>query len=161
MNSVVQQGLGDIHSRHAVFVFQMLQAHDELVHADLVVGHLIDVGELHPHIVGVQHGVLSRRRYALPSQGQNVGKRLHHHQEVAVELFYLADGALLYAEGKVAGLVLHRTASGQELRQELFAAHRPAAGSSASVGGGKCLVQIQMYHVKSHIAGPHNAHDGV
>ena len=131
------------------------------MHADFVVGHLIDVGELHPHVVGVQHGVLSRRRYALPSQRQNVGKRLHYHQEVAVELFHLADGMLLHAEGQISGLVLHRTAAGQELRQELFAAHRPAAGSAASVGRGKCLVQIQMHHVKSHVSGPHNAHDGV
>ena len=45
--------------------------------------------------------------------------------------------------------------------QEVLAADRARAGAAAAVRRGERLVQIQMDAVKAHVAGAHDAHDGV
>ena len=94
MNAVVQKCLGNIHGIHVLVVFHLLQTHDELMHAGLAVGHVIDIRQLHPHIVGIQHRVAGSLRYALLSKGQDIGQCLNHHQEVAVEHLHIPNGFL-------------------------------------------------------------------
>ena len=148
MDAVVEHGLGHVQGRYAGFFLQFLQRHHKLVHADPVVGHRKNVGQLHPHVIGVQHGVLRGLRNALASDGQQVGQCADHHQEIAAERPHVADG-------------FRRIFPGQERRQELLAAAGTAARTAAAVRRGKCLVQVQVHHVKAHVARTCDAHDGI
>ena len=87
-----------------------------------------------PHeIVGVEDGVLRRLRDALPAQRQQIGQRLHHHQEVAVEGSHLQV------------LPLRQNGGLRQIRfQKRLAAHSACAGPAAAVGGGEGLVQVHV-----------------
>ena len=77
------------------------------------------------------------------------------------------------AHGEFTGLLLiksYHEARGDKKRNKIIipdAAHgtNPASASTtwatATVRGGKGLMQIEMYHIKAHIAGPYHAHNGM
>ena len=94
MDAVIQKGLGDIHGGYILVMLHLLQTHDKLMHAGLVIGHVIDIRQLHPHIVGIQHCIAGSLRDALLSKGQDIGQCLNHHQEVAVEHLHIPKGLL-------------------------------------------------------------------
>ena len=66
----VEHALGKVERGDARLLVEIDKRHDELVHADLVIGHGELLRELHAHIVGVEHGVLRRLGDALPAQRQ-------------------------------------------------------------------------------------------
>lgn len=85
MDAPVDEALGHIQRRDAGLLLELLQPQHEFVHTDAVKGGLEGALNAPHEIVGVEDGVLRRLRDALPAQRQQVGQRLHHHQEVAVE----------------------------------------------------------------------------
>ena len=160
MDAEVQQPLGHVHGGDAGVVGQALEGHDELVHAQAWVGHVIPVGQLLHQVVGVEHRPGGSLGDALLAQGEEVGQGLHHHQEVAVEAAHLAHGLGGGVQG-IAPLRLLHPGGGEEGLQHGLAAHRAAARAAAPVGGGEGLVEVQVDAVKPHVPGPDVAHDGV
>ena len=131
------------------------------MHAQTRAGHVIDVGQFGPHVVGVEHRVPGRIRYALPAKSQDVGQGLHHHQEVAVEGLNASDGLSRFLKGQGSVGIFYRNHAGQEGSQKGFAAYGSAPRTSAAVRGGEGFVEVQMDHVKAHIPRPYDAHNGV
>ena len=150
MDTPVDETLGHIQRRDAGLLLELLQPQHELMHTDAVKGGLEGALNAPHEIVGVEDGVLRRLRDALPAQRQQIGQRLHHHQEVAVEGTHLQV------------LPLRQNGGLRQIRlQKRLAAHGACTGPAAAVGGGKGLVQVHVDAVKAHIAGAHNAHNGV
>ena len=160
VDAVVQKALGHVHGGTAGGVLQILEAHDELVHAGAGVGHGVLLAQALHHVVGVEHRVLGRLGDALPAQGEHVREGLHHHGEVAIEVLYPADGVGGLCK-VVPLLILCHNRAGQVGLQEFLAAHRAGAGAAAAVGGGEGLVEVQVDHVKAHVPGTDHAHDRV
>ena len=72
MEIEVQHSLGHIECGNARFLVQPRQVHDELVHADLVIGHVEFSLQARHHVVGVQNSVLRGLGDTLLAEGQHV-----------------------------------------------------------------------------------------
>ena len=139
---------------------QVSDIHDELMHACSIVSHGIDVVQLLPQVVCIQHCVGGRFRNALLAKGHDIGQGPDDDQEVSVEHLDSAHG--LVCNGvMISVLVLADAITRQEVLQEVLASYRAAARSSAAVGRGECLVQVDVNAVESHVAGAYNAHDSI
>ncbi len=152
MDAVVQQRLGHVHGGDAGLVLQVLQGHDELVHAQAGVGHVIAVRQLLHQVVGVEHRARGGLGDALLAQGEEVGQGLHHHQEVAVEGLAPGRWSGPAARSGSSLRLCTTVGAGRKGAKKRLAAHRAAAGAAAAVGGGEGLVQVQVDHVKAHVA---------
>ena len=86
-------------------------------------------------------GILTGLPDAFSSQSQDVGKRPHHHQEVPVEILHLPDTLLCFLSRITLPVFLDPDRR-KEGDQHFLAAHRAASRTSASVGRGKCFVQV-------------------
>ena len=160
MDAAVQKSLGNVQGAHAGFPVQAAQVHDEFVHARSFAGHVVGVPEQVHEVVGVEDRVLGCLGDALPAQGQQVRQGPYHHQEVPLESADAADGRRRRGQLPAVSVGLRHGAR-QELRQMGLAAHGPGAGTAAAVGGGEGLVEVQVDHVKAHVAGTDHAHDRV
>ena len=70
-------------------MLQPFQGHDELVHADSIISHIIMSLQKAHHVVGIQHRIGRGLRNPLLAQSQNIGKGTDHHQEIAAEAAHL------------------------------------------------------------------------
>ena len=148
MNAVIQHGLRHIQRRHTGLMLQLFQTDDEFMHAGPVICQWKDILQLFFHIVGVQYSVLSRCRYTLPTDGEDIGQRLHCYQEVAAEGTHVSDAFRAVLSRQIFG-------------QERLAAAGAASRTAASVRRREGFVQVHMDHVKAHVAGTGDAHDRV
>ena len=153
MNARVEQSLGDVQRAHARLLLHALQRHHELVHADAVIRHVVGVLQAVHHVVGIEHGVFRRLADARRPQRQDVAQGFEGDGEIAVKSAYLPHA--LFARTPA------ETAVRQKRTKERLAAHGAASRPAASVRGGKRLVQVEVHHVKTHVAGAHHAHDRV
>ena len=145
---MVEHGLGHIQSGHAGLLLQLLQTDDKLMHAGAIISQRIDILQLFFHIVGIQYGIFSCRRYSLATDREDVRQRLHRHQEVAAERAHVSDALRTFLPRQILG-------------QERLAAARAASRTAAAVRCREGLVQIHMDHVKAHVARARDAHDRV
>ena len=158
---MVDEGLGHVHGGDPGLLLQVVEGEHELVHAGAVaVGDIIGPPQLLPQVVGVEHRPLGGLGDALGAQGEDVAEGLHHHGEVAVKALDAADALGRVPELQAVRPLLH-VEDGEEILQELLAAHGAGARSAAAVGGGEGLVEVQVDQVEAHVAGADHAHDGV
>lgn len=160
MDAEVQECLGNIEGGDIVFFVEFFQAHDELVHADAVVGHRIDVFQLLHHVVGVEDGIVCEFRDAVAAVDHQIGQGAYHDQEVSVEAGQIADafgGAFVMRVFSGAGDPVAR----KIIAQEVLASDRTAARTAAAVRGGEGLMQVQVNDVEPDVSRTHNADNGV
>ena len=161
MDALVQHGLGDVGGGDALFLVHLIQGDDELVHTMALGGDVIGVRQLVHHIVGIEHRITGSLGDALLAQGEHIGEGPDYHQEVAVKGLHPADGLRQIVVHGVPVLPGHRMRLGQVGGQQFLTAYGSAARSAAAMGGGEGFVQVEMHHIKAHIAGAYLAHDGV
>ena len=142
-------------------MLELFQRQNELVHANARHGGLVAALHQRVHqVIGVENRARGGLGDALRAQREHVAQRLDHHAEVAVELLDAAHGLRRPLEAVVPRLA-HDLPVGQKIAQKRLHAHRAAAGAAAAMGRGEGLVQVEMHHVKAHVAGAGDAHDGV
>ena len=141
MDAAVQKCLGDVQCAHAGLLLERLQGEHELVHAGAVVGEVVMAPQAAHQIVCVQNGIPGCLRDALAPQGEDVGQRPDHHQEIAVKRLDVAHAVRLAVPAPALGQAF-RPRAGQIGDEQGLAAHRAAAGAAAAVGGGEGLVQV-------------------
>ena len=162
MDALIQHGLGDVSGGDAVFLVHLIQGDDEFVHAMALGVDVVSVLQLVLQVIGVEHRVVAGLGDALFAQGEHIGQRPDHREEVAVEGLHAADGIGVALHGQVEGIsIADRMGLGQIGGQDGLAAHSAAARAAAAMGGGEGLVQVQVDYVKAHVARPDFAHDGV
>ena len=120
------------------------------MHADAVKRRTERARHAAHEIVRIQDGILCRLGDALAAEREQIRQRAHHNEEVARKCAHL-NVALAFQRDRVRQIGL----------QEVLAADRARAGAAAAVRRGERLVQIQMDAVKAHVAGAHDAHNGV
>ena len=148
MHAIVDERLGDIQRGDAGLLLELAQIENEFMHADAVKRRAERARHAAHEIVRVQNGILCRLGNALAAEREQICQRTHHDEEVARKGAHL-DVALAVQRGGMRQIEL----------QEVLAADRARAG--AAVRRGERLVQVQVDAVKAHVAGAHNAHDGV
>jgi len=156
----VEHALGKVERGNARLLVEIDERHDELVHADLVIGHGEGILEPDAHVVRVQHGVHRRLADAGLAEREHVGQRAHDDVEVAVEHLHAADGLFGVCKAVLAVLFDDQRA-GHVLFEEFLAADRACAGAAAAVRCGERLMQVTVDAVKAHVTGTDDAHDGV
>ena len=156
----VEHALGKVERGDARLLVEIDERHDELVHADLVIGHGEGILEPDAHVVRVQHGVHRRLADTGLAEREHVGQRAHDDVEVAVEHLHAADGLFGVCKAVLAVLFDDQRA-GHVLFEEFLAADRACAGAAAAVRCGERLMQVTVDAVKAHVTGTDDAHDGV
>ena len=166
MIPAVDERLCDVGGMHLVLQHLLGRGHDALMHAGAVVGDIVNAAQLVHDVVGVEDCVLTGLLKALAAKGADVAVRFDYNAEVAVKALDLADGigpvvikAVLHAV--VLGLLCGDAGHGHEGDKVALHADRAGAGAAAAVRGGEGLVQVDVHHVKAHIAGTDYAHYGV
>ena len=139
----------------------LLVRENNLVQDVRVIGKIVVLLQLPPDIIGAQDGHFAQFLKAFSATAQNVAKGPDRHPEIAMKTVDTTNAfGFVRVEPIQPTLLLY---PGQRVNRErdVFTHHGTAAGTSPAVRGGKRLVQIQVKHIDSHLAGAGITHEGI
>ncbi len=161
MESVVDQALGKVHRLYAFSSLQLI-AKNYFVHAGRGVGQIVHAFQSLANVVGVEHGVFSGLAQSVRTVGENVSQGTDKHSEIAVESAHPADRLrpVIFEAQSAVGLG-DGYRRGQEGFELLFHGNGTGPGPAATVRSREGLVQIQVHHVDTEVAGTDFANQGI
>ena len=156
MKPEVHEPLGHVAGVDALCRLTLSRQH-ELVHGRTGIGLHKDVVQLRAKVVAVQHGVLADLFESLTPHGSDVGIGANEHPEVAVEGAHFADGVgpVIVSQNVPIVAVTHGRHR-KERPKVVVHAYRPGSRAAAAMGSGEGLVEIEMDHIKAHVARANN-----
>ena len=161
MEGVVNQALCQVERARAVLAQRPAIQH-KLVHTGAVHVEFVVILQLGLEVVGVEHGMLTDGAQPFRTQRQDVGVRAQRSVEVPVKAVDLADRERpIPLEIVTLVIPLDHDRLGHEGQQRLGHTDGPATGTAAAVGNGKGLVEVEVDHVNTEVAGADLAEHGV
>ena len=167
MIAVVQQPLGHIECGDmagVVVVATILGAEsveDKFVFAQSLDGQVVVLLEAFLDIIGIEHRELAGHGDVLPAHAEQVAIGADNDAEVAEESGYGSERGVGVLQVVSSVLVAPHAGIGQEFLQSLSHPYGTASRTATAVGCREGLVEVDVHHVKSHVAGAAHAQHGV